>query len=147
VRKSSLPPPPGAPEAAPPAAPSAPKIPSKVEEAAAALLERRHSAEAPEARRITQTEIAAPAQPPFEEIVSLPSSVSSPATSTSEPSVSLAADFWTREAFGLEVPHGGFGPEPAEPTSPPALSGPPAKRRRRRRGRRAVGRIEAAAPA
>ena len=131
-----------------PAAPSAPKIPSKVEEAAAALLERRHSAEAPEARRITEIETVAAARPPFEEIpVSLPSLVSSPATSTSEPSVSLAADFWTREAFGLEVPLGGFGPEPAEPAAPLAPSGLPAKRRRRRRGRRVPARIEAAAPA
>jgi ATP-dependent RNA helicase RhlB len=131
-----------------PAAPPAPPISSKVEEAAAALLKRRDSAEAPEARRITETEPAAAAQPPFEEIpISLPPSVSSPATSTSEPPVSLAADFWTREAFGLDVPHGGFGPEPAEPPALPAPSGPPAKRRRRRRGRRVAGRIEAAAPA
>src|ERR1022692_841988 len=33
----------------------------------------------------------------------------------SSESLVLSADFWTREAFGLEVPHGGFGTEPAEP--------------------------------
>jgi len=130
-----------------PAAPSAPKISSKVEEAAAALPDQPRSAAAPERKRITETETAAAAQPAFEEIpVSLPSLVSSLEESPSEPPVSLlAADFWTREAFGLEVPHGGFGVEPAE--LPPPSSAAPPKRRRRRRGRRIAGRVEAAAPA
>ena len=128
------------------AAPSAPEISSKVEQAAAALPDRPRSAAAPEPKRITESEPAAAAPPTFEEIpVSLSSSVSSLEESSSETSGSLFADFWTREAFGLEVPHGGFGAEPAEP-SPPS-SAMPAKRRRRRRGRRIAGRVEAAAPA
>ena len=131
------------------AAPPAPEIPSKVEEAAAALPDRPRSAAAPEPKRATENEPAAAARPGFEEPpVSVSSSDSSLEESASETPVSLfAADFWTREAFGLEVPHGGFGPEPAEPAVPPAFSGPPAKRKRRRRGRRVAGRLEAAAPA
>jgi hypothetical protein len=77
---------------------------------------------------------------PFEEI---PSSLSSSSSS----SVSLlAADFWTREAFGLEAPAGGFGVDEPELPPPDASAGAPAKRRRRRRGRRVAPRAEAAAP-
>jgi ATP-dependent RNA helicase RhlB len=43
-----------------------------------------------------------------------------------------AADFWTREAFGLEVPEGGFGVA----SSAQAVSAAPLRRRRRRRGGR-----------
>ena len=75
------------------------------------------------------------APPPFEEI---------PASEFSE-SLALPADFWTREAFGLAVPMGGFGDEPPEP--PPAEPGGAPKRRRRRRGRRVAPRVEASAPA
>jgi ATP-dependent RNA helicase RhlB len=125
-------------------APSAPKIPSKTEEAAAALPDRPRSAAAPEPKRASEGELAPPS--PFEETpVSLSSSVSSLEESSSEPPVSFAADFWTREAFGLEVPYGGFGADPLE-QSPPSPEGR-AKRRRRRRGRRVAGRVEAAAPA
>jgi ATP-dependent RNA helicase RhlB len=139
------------------AAPSAPEISSKVEEAAAALPDRPRSAAAPEPKRITQSEPAAAAPPTFEEIpVSLSSSVSSLEESSSEisfeespsdESPALSADFWTREAFGLEVPQGGFGDEPLEPPLPPPDPGGAPKRRRRRRGRRVAGRVEAGAPA
>lgn len=40
------------------------------------------------------------------------------------------ADFWTREAFGLEIPEGGFGVADS-----PAAPGDPARRKRRRRRR------------
>jgi ATP-dependent RNA helicase RhlB len=40
------------------------------------------------------------------------------------------ADFWTREAFGLEIPEEGFGV-----AASPAAAGDPARRRRRRRRR------------
>jgi ATP-dependent RNA helicase RhlB len=40
------------------------------------------------------------------------------------------ADFWTREAFGLEIPEGGFGV-----AASPAAPGDPARRKRRRRRR------------
>jgi ATP-dependent RNA helicase RhlB len=85
--------------------------------------------------------------PAFEEIpVSATPRLSAFDGSSSKPPISLlAADFWTREAFGLEVPHGGFGTAPPEP--PAASSGTSARRRRRRRGRRVAGRVEAAAPA
>jgi ATP-dependent RNA helicase RhlB len=133
-----------------PAAPSAPpKISSKGKEAAPAPSDRPRLAAEPEAKRITETGMAAPVQPPFVETpvsLSLPSSVLSREESSAEPPVSLlAADFWTREAFGLDVPQGGFGTEPPEP--PPPVAEPPAKRRRRRRGRRVASRVEAAAPA
>jgi ATP-dependent RNA helicase RhlB len=133
-----------------PAAPSAPtRVSSKVKEkeTAASPSDRRHSTGAPEARPISEIETAAATPPPFEEIpVSLPSSDSLPATPAAEtPASLLATDFWTREAFGLDVPQGGFGAEPPEP--PPPVADPPAKRRRRRRGRRVASRVEAAAPA
>ncbi len=130
-------------------APPAPKISSKVEEAEAAISARLLSAAAPGRKDITEREAESPAPPAFEEIPSsapLPPPVSSLEAPSSKPPVSLSvADFWTREAFGLEVPHGGFGAEPEEPSaSTPAAH---AKRRRRRRGRRVAGRVEAAAPA
>ncbi|MFI5119103.1 MAG: DEAD/DEAH box helicase [Thermoanaerobaculia bacterium] len=118
-------------------APSAPKISSKVEEAAPALPDRPRFAAAPEPERATESEPAAASSPAFED---------TPVSLSSGPPVSLlAADFWTREAFGLDVPHGGFGAEPGEPSPPPPA--PQAKRRRRRRGRRVAARVEAAAPA
>jgi len=40
------------------------------------------------------------------------------------------ADFWTREAFGLEIPEEGFGVADS-----PAIPGSPARRKRRRRRR------------
>jgi ATP-dependent RNA helicase RhlB len=43
------------------------------------------------------------------------------------------ADFWTREAFGLEIPEGGFGV-----AASPAAPGDPARRKRRRRRRPAA---------
>ena len=121
-------------------APSAPKISLKVEEKAA-----------PAPERITPRAPAALAPPTPEEIPSslLPSPpLSSLAESSSESPVSLlAADFWTREAFGLAAPDGGFGTEwPEFPPAEPSAGGPP-KRRRRRRGRRVAPRAEAAAPA
>ncbi len=124
ARRPLPPPMPRAPEAAPPAATQAGPAPPPV---AARPLE----APPPSALRFE-----APAAP------EIPVDQGRVALVTLE-----AADFWTREAFGLDVPHGGFGPEPLEPAAPPATSGPPAKRRRRRRGRRVAGRIEAAAPA
>jgi ATP-dependent RNA helicase RhlB len=128
------------------AAPSVPEISSNVEEAAAALSDRPRSAAAPELKRIPESEPAAAAPPPFGGIpVSLSLSLSALGESSTGTPGSLFADFWTREAFGLEVPPGGFGAEPLE-TSPPS-SAEPAKRRRRRRGRRVAGRVEAAAPA
>ena len=45
-----------------------------------------------------------------------------------------AADFWTREAFGLEIPEGGFGV-----AASPAMPADPARRKRRRRRRPAAG--------
>jgi ATP-dependent RNA helicase RhlB len=129
-------------------APSAPEISSKVMRAEA----ERAGAPArmePEPDLIPEREPASPAPSTFEE---LPSSVSPPAPSpvtldeVSSPSL-YAADFWTREAFGLEAPAGGFGEEPAELAPPGASAGTPAKRRRRRRGRRVAPRLEAAAPA
>lgn len=133
-------------------APPAPEISSKVEEAAAALPARPRATAAPEPERVTEREPAAAAPSAFEEIsVSLSSPVSSFAESSSEspseePSL-LPADFWTREAFGLAVPQGGFGDEPLEPPLPPPDLGDAPKRRRRRRGRRMAGRVEAGAPA
>ena len=104
--------------------------------------------------RISEREPAAASQPPFEEIPVLLSSSVSPvplfAESSSESEDSEApppADFWTREAFGLAVPHGGFGDEPPEPPPAPAGPGGAPKRRKRRRGRRVAGRVEAGAPA
>jgi ATP-dependent RNA helicase RhlB len=44
-----------------------------------------------------------------------------------------APDFWTREAFGLEIPDGGFGVADS-----PAAPGDPARRKRRRRRRPAA---------
>ncbi|MGZ5427066.1 MAG: helicase-related protein, partial [Thermoanaerobaculia bacterium] len=89
-----------------------------------------------------------PAPPPHEES-ELEEAAAAPGIAVDRPHVSIVglegADFWTREAFGLEMPHGGFGAEPVE-LSPPS-SAAPAKRRRRRRGRRVAGRVEAAAPA
>ncbi|MBK9064250.1 MAG: DEAD/DEAH box helicase [Acidobacteria bacterium] len=122
-------------------APPAPKISLNVEEAAAAL----------EPEPITPRVPVAPAPPTFKEIPSsVPSSPNpSPVSSLEEiSSLSLiTADFWTREAFGLDAPEGGFGED--LPELPPAGSpaGAPAKRRRRRRGRRVAPRAEAAAPA
>jgi hypothetical protein len=52
---------------------------------------------------------------------------------TAEESVSTPegpADFWTREAFGLEIPEEGFGVADS-----PATPGSPARRKRRRRRR------------
>jgi ATP-dependent RNA helicase RhlB len=90
---------------------------------------------------------ASPLSSSFEESSSESSFAESLSESSSEESPALPADFWTREAFGLEVPQGGFGDEPPErPLPPPGLGGAP-KRRRRRRGRRVAGRVEAAAPA
>jgi ATP-dependent RNA helicase RhlB len=90
-----------------------------------------------------------PLAPPPHEESKLEEAAAAPGIAVDRPHVPVVglegADFWTREAFGLEVPHGGFGAEPAEP-SPPS-SAAPAKRRRRRRGRRVAGRVEAAAPA
>ena len=118
-------------------APHAPKISLKVEEVVAA----------PKPEPVTPRVPDAPAPPTFIEIPSSP--VPSPVSSLAEiSSLSLiTADFWTREAFGLEAPEGGFGED--LPELPPADSpaGAPAKRRRRRRGRRVAPRAEAAAPA
>jgi ATP-dependent RNA helicase RhlB len=90
-----------------------------------------------------------PLAPPPHEEAKLEEAAASPGIAVDRPHVSVVglegADFWTREAFGLEVPHGGFSAEPVEP-SPPS-SAEHAKRRRRRRGRRIAGRVEAAAPA
>jgi superfamily II DNA/RNA helicase len=119
------------------AAPSAPEMTSKVEEAAVALPDRPRSAAAPEPESVTGSESAAAAPPAFEEI---PVS-----RSPSDAPDFLFTDFWTREAFGLEVPHGGFGAEPADLPAPSSAAH--AKRRRRRRGRRVAGHVEAAAPA
>jgi hypothetical protein len=85
--------------------------------------------------------------PSFKEIPS-PSPISLLEVTPSEAPVSLfAADFWTREAFGLEAPEGGFGEDFPEPPPPGSTAAAPAKRRRRRRGRRVAPRAEAAAPA
>jgi ATP-dependent RNA helicase RhlB len=128
------------------AAPPAPAISSKEEEAAAALPDRPLSAAAPEPKPIIQSEPGAAPPPPFEEIpVPLSFSVSALEESSSGTPGSLFPDFWTREAFRMEVPPGGFGAEPVDLPSPSAAA--PAKRRRRRRGRRVAGRVEAAAPA
>jgi ATP-dependent RNA helicase RhlB len=57
------------------------------------------------------------------------------------------ADFWTREAFGLDVPEGGFGVASSAAAPSPALPAPAASRkRRRRRGRRAGAPAVGAAP-
>jgi hypothetical protein len=94
---------------------------------------------------------APPVPAPQTEELRLEEAASARETAADHESVTLlglgSVDFWTREAFGLEVPHGGFGAEPVEPPLAPAPSGAPAKRRRRRRGRRVAGRVEAAAPA
>jgi ATP-dependent RNA helicase RhlB len=117
-------------------APAAPKISSKVEEPAAP----------PEPKPVGPREPAAAAPPTFEEVPSaVPSSVSSLEEEAS--SLLFAADFWTREAFGLEAPETGFGNEPPEGPTPGSPGEAPAKRRRRRRGRRVVPRAQAAAPA
>jgi superfamily II DNA/RNA helicase len=118
-------------------APPAPKISLKVEEVVAA----------PKPEPVTQRVPDAPAPPTFMEIPSSPNP--SPVSSLEEiSSLSLiAADFWTREAFGLEAPEGGFGADVPEPPPPGSSAGAPAKRRRRRRGRRVAPRAEAAAPA
>ena len=127
-------------------APSAPKISSKSEEADA----QRAAASPPDAappvpRPPMQREPTPVAPPTFEEI---PPSVPSPPVSPLEEisSSPFFADFWTREAFGLEAPAGGFGAGEPEP-APPGAPGAPGKRRRRRRGRRVAPRAEAAAPA
>jgi ATP-dependent RNA helicase RhlB len=122
-------------------APPAPEISSKVDEKAATP--------APEPERVPEREPAAAAPPPLEEIsISFSSSFAeSSFSSESKESSAPPADFWTREAFGLAVPQGGFGDEPAEPPPPPADPGGAPKRRRRRRGRRVAGRVEVGAPA
>ena len=93
---------------------------------------------------------APPVAAPQAEKLRLEGAASARETAADHESVALlgldSVDFWTREAFGLEVPHGGFGAEPVEPPLAPSPSGAPAKRRRRRRGRRVAGRVEAAAP-
>ena len=135
--------------APPGAAPPAPAISLKVEEAAAPP-ERPRATAAPEPRRATATEVAATAPPTFEEIPSsVPSFEEIPGASPSfSSSLSLiAADFWTREAFGLDAPEGGFGSETAEAPLAGSPAAAPAKRRRRRRGRRVAPRAQAAAPA
>ena len=126
-------------------APPAPEISSKVEEKAATPV--------PEPKRITESERIAAGTPFVEEIPSSPS-LSSPLFSLEESSSespestpALPADFWTREAFGLAVPQGGFGDEPPEPPPPPTAPVGEPKRRKRRRGRRVAGRVEAGAPA
>jgi ATP-dependent RNA helicase RhlB len=157
IEKIAAPPAPKAQEKTAPSAP--PRISSKVEEAAA-LPDRPRSTVAPEQRRAPPIEAPATAPPTFEEIPSsvpsfeeIPSSSlslsPSPPSSLEEiSSLSLiAADFWTREAFGLDAPEGGFGTEPPEAPLPGSPGGTPAKRRRRRRGRRVAPRAEAAAPA
>jgi len=78
---------------------------------------------------------------------SISSSFEESSSEESPESPVLPADFWTREAFGLAVPQGGFGDEPPEPPPPPAEPGGAPKRRRRRRGRRVAGHVEAGAPA
>jgi ATP-dependent RNA helicase RhlB len=143
-------------------APPAPKISSRVKEVVAAPPDRQRPAAAPEPERVTASEPAPAAPPTFEEMpsppsflfeeipssLSVPSALSSLEQSPSESPVSLfAADFWTREAFGLEAPEGGFGAEVPEPPFPGSPTAAPAKRRRRRRGRRVAPRAEAAAPA
>jgi ATP-dependent RNA helicase RhlB len=131
------------------AAPAAPKIPLKVEEKIAppapeisSKVEER--AAAPEPKHIPEREPAAAAPPTFIEIPSSP--IPSSLEEISSPSL-VAADFWTREAFGLDAPEGGFGEDVPEPPPPGSPAGAPAKRRRRRRGRRVAPRAEAAAPA
>ncbi len=119
-------------------APPAPKISSKAEEKAVPLL-----APARETDRVPQSEPAAAAPPPFEEIPVSPIPLFAESSSESP----APADFWTREAFHLAVPQGGFGDEPPEPVLPPDAPGAPPKRRRRRRGRRVAPRAEASAPA
>jgi hypothetical protein len=108
---------------------------------------------ASEPEHSTQRELVPAATPTFKEMPSSPS-LSSPLSSfaessseSPEESPALPADFWTREAFGLEVPQGGFGNEPPELLPPPVGPAGPPKRRRRRRGRRVAGRVEAGAPA
>ena len=122
-------------------APAAPKISLKVEEVVAA----------PKPEPVTPRVPDAPAPPTFMEIPSsVPSSPILPSVSSLAEISSLSlitADFWTREAFGLEAPDGGFGDDAAEPPPPGAGEAAPAKRRRRRRGRRVAPRAEAAAPA
>jgi len=66
-----------------------------------------------------------PPAPPPAEVVAIPGG---PADDTAAPTD--AADFWTREAFGLEIPEGGFGV--AASAASPA---DPARRKRRRRRR------------
>ncbi len=110
---------------------------SKVEEETAppaprSLRWRGRAASKPEP--VTPRAPEAPTPSTFVEIpVSLPSSLEE--SSSGSPAILFALDFWTREAFGLEAPEGGFGADLPEPP-PPGAAGPPAKRRRRRRGRR-----------
>jgi ATP-dependent RNA helicase RhlB len=135
-------------------APAAPKSASKVEEGrtAAREPERRTEREPISAAQLPLDEIPSPIPSPvpsFEEIPSSPPSPPPPLSSLEEisPLSLVAADFWTREAFGLDAPEGGFGEDAPEPPPPGAAGAAPAKRRRRRRGRRVAPRAEAAAPA
>ena len=138
-------------------APPAPKISLKVEEAVAPPKPEPVSPRVPDAPA-SPTFMEIPSSvPAFEEIPSSvpsfkeipsPSPISLLEVTPSEAPVSLfAADFWTREAFGLEAPEGGFGEDFPEPPPPGSTAAAPAKRRRRRRGRRVAPRAEAAAPA
>ncbi len=163
IERAAAPPAPREAKTAPPApkislkveekiAPSTPEISSKAEETAAAALPEPVAPRVPDAPA-PPTFMEIPSSPPlpFKEIpssLSLSSPLPSLEESPSESPVSLfAADFWTREAFGLEAPEGGFGAEIPELPPPGSPAAAPAKRRRRRRGRRVAPRAEAAAPA
>jgi ATP-dependent RNA helicase RhlB len=146
--KAALPAKPAPPRPAAPPAPAAPATPANLVSAKPP-----RNAPAP----LAASSLPAPISLPFKESSSESSSLkespsgSSPSSSFAESSSespsepSLVVDFWTREAFGLELPLGGFGAEAVEP--PPAVDAPPEKRRRRRRGRRVAPRVEAATPA
>ncbi len=145
-------------------APPAPKISLKVKEEEAPSAPGASFQVSEEAKRIVAAALAAAHEPPppapaepkaptpptFEETPPVPSpslSLSEVPPSPVSPSL-FAADFWTREAFGLAAPEGGFNEDVPEPAPAGAPSAAPAKRRRRRRGRRVAPRGEgAAAPA
>ena len=74
----------------------------------------------------------APREPRAPELPEAPVPPGAPGDAGAEPSVSPdgPADFWTREAFGLEIPEEGFGV-----AASPAAPADPARRKRRRRRR------------
>lgn len=91
----------------------------------------------PEAPPTTQGPLPVPAPPPVagpepEPVAVAPAERPDPAPDASPgepaPAPEEPADFWTTEAFGLEIPEGGFGV-----SASPAAPGGPARRRRHRR--------------